>query len=129
MRLFSAGLAVAAALSGAAVVHGDAARAQDAPRVVRIAAERFAFTPSEIKLTVGDIVELRLTSDDTIHGFKIAGTEVAVAIPKRGGGEASAIFKAATAGKFAFECDRMCGAGHHFMRGVIIVRERKEAGR
>ena len=128
--------AIAAALFCAiTTVPGDAtARAQDPPspelrpagepRVVRISAERFAFTPSEIKLQVGDVVELRLKSDDTIHGFRILGTETQVAIPKRGGGDVSVIFKAEAAGRYAFECNRMCGAGHHFMRGVIIVRDR-----
>lgn len=131
MRLLMRSTGAVALLALTAAVPGDAALfAQAEPRVVKIAAERFQFSPSEIKLQVGDVVELRLTSDDTIHGFKIVGTETTLAIPKRGGGEVSMIFKAEKAGRFAFECDRMCGAGHHFMRGVIIVRERaKGAGR
>lgn len=131
MRILMRCAAALALFLLAVVVPGDAALfAQGEPRVVRITAERFSFTPSEIKLQVGDVVELRLTSDDTIHGFKIVGTDITVAIPKRGTGEVSTIFKAETAGRFAFECDRMCGAGHHFMRGVIIVRDRsKGAGR
>ena len=27
-------------------------------------------------------------------------------------------------GRYVFECSRMCGAGHGFMRGTLIVRER-----
>ena len=90
--------------------------------MIRITAERFAFTPSEIKLQVGDVVELRLRSDDTIHGFRMLGTDTNLAIPKRGGGEVSLVFTADTPGRYTFECNRMCGAGHDFMRGVIIVR-------
>jgi cytochrome c oxidase subunit 2 len=106
---------------------GDAlaARRGQAPerRVIRISAERFLFTPSEIKLTVGDNVEFRLTSDDTAHGFRLAGTDVDIAIPKRGAGEIAVAFTADKPGRWTFECSRMCGAGHHFMRGVVIVRE------
>ena len=95
------------------------------PRVVRIKAERFAFTPSEIAMTVGETIEIRLKSDDTSHGFRLIGRDVNVAIPKRGQGEVVVPFTPAEAGRYEFECSHLCGAGHAFMRGVIIVRERK----
>jgi cytochrome c oxidase subunit 2 len=102
-------------------------------RVIRITAERFAFSPAEIVLDEGEEVELRVRSDDTSHGFRLIGTSVKVAIPKRGKGEVSVVFKAERAGRYIFECYRMCGAGHDFMRGMIEVRPRavqdgKEAG-
>ena len=96
-------------------------------RVIRISAERFSFTPSEIVVEAGEEVELRLTSDDTAHGFRIAGTVVNLVIPKRGRGEIVVPFRAPEPGQYTFECTRMCGAGHDFMRGVLLVRER--AGR
>jgi cytochrome c oxidase subunit 2 len=91
--------------------------------VIRITAERFVFTPSEIKLTVGEEVELRLESDDTGHGFRLVGTDTDVVIPKRGAGHVSVIFKATKPDRLTFECSRLCGAGHHFMRGAIVVAE------
>lgn len=94
-------------------------------RVVRVSAERFAFSPSEIKVAVGEEIELRVKSDDTTHGFRIVGTDVDLAVPKRGQGETSVVFKAPSAGRYEFECSRMCGAGHSFMRGVIVAREPK----
>jgi cytochrome c oxidase subunit II len=97
-------------------------------RVIRITAERFSFTPSEIELREGEEVELQLRSDDTSHGFRIVGTKVRVAVPKRGKGDVSVVFKAERAGRYEFECFRMCGAGHDFMRGVIIVRAGEAAG-
>jgi cytochrome c oxidase subunit 2 len=97
-------------------------------RVIRINAERFAFTPSRIELTAGEEVELKIRSDDTSHGFRIVGTETSVAIPKRGKGEVSVRLKLDNAGTYTFECNRMCGAGHNFMRGELIVRERISAG-
>ena len=57
------------------------------PRVIHVAAERFAFTPSDITVEEGSVVELRLTSDDTDHGFRVHGLgDPNVLIPKRGRG-------------------------------------------
>ena len=97
-------------------------------RVIKVSAERFAFTPSRIELTAGEEVEIRLRSDDTSHGFRIVGTETKIAIPKRGKGEASIVVRLDNPGTYTFECNRMCGAGHNFMRGELIVRERTNAG-
>jgi len=92
------------------------------PRVIAINAERFQFWPSRIVVTEGEELELRLRSDDTIHGFRIIGTGTNLAIPKRGKGFAMARFTGTVPGRYTFECNRMCGAGHNFMRGVLIVR-------
>ena len=92
-------------------------------KVVRVTAERFTFTPSQIKVKRGTVVEFRLKSDDTNHGFRIVGSDANVIIPKRGRGEATLIFRAETAGRYTFECSKMCGAGHSFMRGLITVEE------
>ncbi len=91
--------------------------------VVRVTAERFTFTPSHIKVKRGDVIELRLRSDDTNHGFRILGSDANVIIPKRGRGEATLIFRAEAPGRYTFECSKMCGAGHSFMRGLITVEE------
>ena len=86
-------------------------------------AERFTFTPSQIKVKRGTVIEFRLRSDDTNHGFRIVGSDANVIIPKRGRGEATLIFRADTPGRYTFECSKMCGAGHSFMRGLITVEE------
>lgn len=91
-------------------------------RVVEITAERFTFTPSEIVVDAGEEVELRLKSDDTAHGFRVAGTNINLAIPKRGRKEISTTLRITEPGRYTFECSRMCGAGHNFMRGVLVVR-------
>src|SRR4029078_10470955 len=102
-----------------------ARRAQPAetPRqIIEITAERFAFTPSEVKVTAGKALEIRLRSDDTAHGFHIVGTDVDLELPKRGRGVATVMFTP-KAGRYTFECSRLCGAGHEFMRGVIVASE------
>ena len=71
-------------LSVIAVLLAADAASQPQRRVIRVSAERFAFTPSEIVVDPGEEVELRIKSDDTAHGFRIAGTGVNVVIPKRG---------------------------------------------
>lgn len=94
---------------------------QPASKVVEISAERFAFTPSEIKTTVGTRLEIRVTSDDTTHGFRIVGADINVEVPKRGKGIATVVFTPTAPGRYTFECSHTCGAGHSFMRGVIVV--------
>jgi cytochrome c oxidase subunit 2 len=91
--------------------------------VVRVTAERFAFFPSEVTVRRGATVEFHLRSEDTLHGFRIVGSEVNVLIPKRGQRERTAVWNASEVGRFTFECTRICGAGHNFMRGTIIVKE------
>ena len=98
------------------------------PKVVHVTAERFVFSPSEIAVDQGGMLEIRLTSDDTAHGFKIVGpsgpTNINVEIPKRGRGEIRVTFDAKEPGTYVFECSRVCGAGHGFMRGSIKVKAR-----
>ena len=113
-----AGLLAAATLSLGVDAGADGER-----RVVRILAERFSFTPSEIRVPRGVTLELRIRSDDTMHGFRIVGRNVNLLVPKRRQGEAVVVFEAAETGRYEFECSRLCGAGHNFMRGAIVVEE------
>ena len=92
------------------------------PRIVNVTAERFSFFPTELTVEMGTEIEFRLKSDDTAHGFRILGQSVDVVIPKRGRGETSARFAPPAPGTYVFECSRMCGAGHSFMRGTLKVR-------
>ena len=103
-----------------ALPFGISAQAGEETRTLQIAAERFTFTPSEIRVKAGTRLEIRLESDDTAHGFHIVGTDVDIELPKRGRGAATVTFQP-QAGRYTFECSRVCGAGHEFMRGVIIA--------
>ena len=89
-------------------------------QVVRIVAERFTFTPSRIEVPVGTTVEIHIRSEDTDHGFHIVGGRNVI-IPKRRQGEAVVVFEADEPGTYRFECSKLCGAGHNFMKGEIIV--------
>ena len=110
-------------LAAGVVLLGADAGADGERRVVRILAERFSFTPSEIRVPRGVVLELRIRSDDTMHGFRIVGRNVNLLVPKRRQGEVLVVFEAAENGRYEFECSRLCGAGHNFMRGAIVVEE------
>jgi cytochrome c oxidase subunit 2 len=113
-------LAVVSALAASARPAVSAA-AQTKPQVIDIDAERFSFTPSEFRVRADAPVEIRLRSDDTDHGFRILGTDINVIIPKRGKGAVTVTFQPPKPGRYVFECSKLCGAGHAFMRGTLIA--------
>jgi len=99
-----------------------------APRVIHIVAERFSFTPAHVTVDQGASVEIRLSSEDTAHGFRLIGPgDINVEIPKRGRGEVRVPLDTAQPGTYTFECSRVCGAGHGFMRGTVLVKAREKA--
>jgi cytochrome c oxidase subunit II len=112
--------AIVFALAAAARPDGAPA-AQETPQVIEISAERFSFTPSEFRVKSDRPVEIRLRSDDTNHGFRILDTDISVIIPKRGKGLATVTFRPPKPGRYTFECSKLCGAGHAFMRGTLIA--------
>jgi heme/copper-type cytochrome/quinol oxidase subunit 2 len=67
------------------------------------------------------VVELRISSLDTNHGFYLREAGVNVIVPKRGKGDARILFRAQKQGVFPFECSKACGAGHTIMQGRIVV--------
>jgi cytochrome c oxidase subunit II len=112
-----------------AVARASGLEQTDDRRVIRMTAERFAFMPSRIVVETGEAIELRIASDDTAHGLRIQGTDVNIVVPKRGLPETTVTFTAPAPGKYSFECTRLCGAGHNFMRGELVVRERGQGGK
>jgi len=124
-RIYTSLLILGAALlaAGSLVDSGAAEQSdhEEPDRVINIVAERFTFVPSKIKLKQGEVVELRIRSLDTNHGFRIRDAGVNVIVPKRGKGDARILFRAQEKGDFPFECSKACGAGHTMMRGRIVV--------
>jgi cytochrome c oxidase subunit 2 len=112
----------------AAIAASASGHAQPAPRVVHVVAERFSFSPATITVDEGSDIELRLTSDDTDHGFRLVGPgdrQIDVLIPKRGRGDIRVRPDTSAPGEYRFECSHMCGAGHSFMQGTLRVRPRQ----
>ena len=104
------------------LVFGQEPAARKPDRVISILAERFTYNPSKITVKQGQLVEFVLESDDTDHGFKIPSAGIDVAIPPAGKGAVRVRFIAREKGTYEFECSRACGAGHHLMRGAVVVK-------
>ena len=49
-------------------------------------------------------------------------------IPKRSRGTTTVTFTPQEAGRYVFECSQLCGAGHAFMRGEIVVTDATRSG-
>lgn len=113
---------IAASLAVVLALGSTATAQAPVPRVIDVLAERFEFRPSEIRVEAGAPVQLRVSSDDTMHGFRIVGGGVSLLVPKRGRGPVTVSLPALAPGRYTIECNRMCGAGHAFMRATLVVR-------
>jgi cytochrome c oxidase subunit 2 len=107
-----AGLA-ALAMGGAAVL------AQPKPRIVKISARRFTYSPNVIELKRGEPVTLELTTEDVFMGFNLPDFNVRTDIVP---GKTNVLsFTPDKAGNFIFLCDIFCGDGHETMNGKLVV--------
>ena len=88
-------------------------------RVIKIVAQRFSFTPNELKLKKGENIRLEFTSLDFVHGFNIPELNLRADLPP--GKVTSLHLTPDKVGTFDFICDNFCGAGHEDMGGRIIV--------
>lgn len=95
------------------------ARAAEEPRVIAIRAKRFAFTPSEITLKVGETVKLQLTSEDVTHGLYAKPLGIDEVIEP--GKTAEIVVTPKAAGRYTTICDHFCGVGHGSMKMTIVV--------
>ena len=77
----------------------------------------------QITVDAGEDVEFRIKSDDTIARLPHRRRRRERHHPEAGQGEATVIVRRPRRrARYTFECIDMCGAGHNFMRGAIIVR-------
>jgi cytochrome c oxidase subunit II len=90
-----------------------------APRVIKVHAKRFVFTPDQIKLAPHEAVVFELTSEDVPMGFSIPQYGVRVDVPP--GPPVRLAAQAGDAGTVEFLCDIFCGSGHETMNGVLTV--------
>ncbi len=88
-------------------------------RAITIVARRFQYIPNIVRVRRGDVVTIRLMSEDVHHGFYLDGYEVQTsALP---GQDGVVRFVADRTGKFAFRCSVTCGAFHPYMIGYLKV--------
>jgi cytochrome c oxidase subunit II len=89
------------------------------PRVIELTAKRFEFSPSEVRLTKGEPVTLRIASGDVTHGLYMKPLGIDAQIERGKTTEVS--FTPQVAGRFTAICDHFCGAGHGDMHMVFVV--------
>jgi cytochrome c oxidase subunit 2 len=117
----------AVALTATALaVAGCVAASQVTPKAppvqtVEILAQKFNFTPDEIKVKKGVPVDLELTTLDRIHGFNVPGLGLRTEIVP--GQTTHVKFTPDKPGRYLFHCDIFCGEGHEDMDAAIIVEE------
>ncbi|TVR17175.1 MAG: cytochrome C oxidase subunit II [Balneolaceae bacterium] len=89
---------------------------------LQMVARMWAFQPSTVRLPVGSTVDLYVTSQDIIHGFKVEQHNVnLMAIPGAINYMRVTFNKP---GEFMYACHEFCGAAHHTMAGRFIIEER-----
>ena len=93
--------------------------AQGSVKEFTMIAKKWAFEPSEIRVSKGDIVKLKIKSVDVEHGFKLP--DFGVDANLQPGQEVTVEFTADKAGTFTFSCNVFCGSGHSEMEGTLIV--------
>jgi cytochrome c oxidase subunit II len=128
-------------LSGLAVTAGltrlaNASGADREVQVIEVTAKKYEYTPSPIRVKHGAEVQLKITSLDKTHGFKInlyphgakANGEAGLVFSSKEDcfklepGTATVVqFVARTPGTYSFHCCNRCGLGHGGMKGQIVV--------
>ena len=88
-------------------------------RFFEIKAKKFSYTPNIIRVNKGDLVRIRLISEDVHHGFFLDGYGIKTSAHP--GQEGSLRFVADKTGRFSFRCSVTCGEFHPYMIGYLIV--------
>jgi cytochrome c oxidase subunit 2 len=96
-----------------------ATNTEPAVPVIRITANKWSFTPDEIRLIVGQPAILELASLDVTHGFNAPDLGVRVDVER--GKSIQIPVRPERVGTFTFHCDVFCGDGHEEMSGRIVV--------
>ena len=105
-------------------------------QVIEVTAKKYEFNPAPIHVKQGVKVQLKITSLDRTHGFKInltpdgadakgapglvlASKDDCFKIEK--GATTVVEFTATKPGTYSFHCCNRCGLGHGGMKGQIVV--------
>jgi len=103
----------------AAALPSPTIRAQAPPRRIEIQAKRFAFTPGEVTVKIGQPVVLVLKSVDVGHGLRIR--DFGVDLKVKAGESAQVTITPDKTGDFVGHCSVFCGSGHGSMTFTLHV--------
>ena len=135
-RVFALLLAIGFSVAGGFASPAKAPQADQNVKVIEITAKKYEFSPSPVHVKAGTKVQLKITTLDRKHGFKIelypdgsdkkgepglvfTSKEDCFTIDK----DAPAVveFVAKTPGTYSFKCCVHCGLGHGGMKGKLVV--------
>jgi cytochrome c oxidase subunit II len=114
----------------------NSSQADQEVQVIEVSAKKYEYSPSPIRVKRGAKVQLRITSLDKTHGFKInlspdgsdksaepglvfSSNDDCFKLEK--GVPTVVEFVARTAGTYSFHCCNRCGIGHGGMKGQLVV--------
>ncbi|MFO7847760.1 MAG: hypothetical protein R6V27_14430 [Balneolaceae bacterium] len=88
---------------------------------LQMVARMWAFQPSTVRLPKGSTVDLYLTSQDIIHGFKVDRKNVNLMASPGAINYIQVTFE--EEGEYEFACHEFCGAAHHTMAGRFVIED------
>ena len=114
----------------------NTSQAEQGVQVIEVAAKKYEYTPSPIRVKLGAKVQLKITSLDKTHGFKInlypdgadAKGEPGLVFSSNDdcfklekGTPTVVQFEARRPGTYSFHCCNHCGIGHGGMKSQLMV--------
>lgn len=86
---------------------------------VVLIASAFNYNPNLIEVPLGSVVKIIATTQDVIHGYQIAGTNINMMLEP--GYVSEYVAEMNQAGEYLIVCNEYCGTGHAHMYGTLKV--------
>ncbi len=100
-------------------VAAEAAEPGATPRVIKLAAENWQFTPNAVSAKQGEKVTLELTGVSGTHGFSVPELGINVTVIE--GQTVTVELPTDKTGTYELFCSIPCGEGHKDMKGTVVI--------